>query len=409
MTDENGRDALTDLGCVEQEGWLVLRNLSRSWSDSFTVDGLIAILDGTLEFANLTNLSANVLSGGTYFIADPAGSDITSSIVIHGAHILTNEAHIQLFYSDSTIRDEFGADALRDLAWNGENGVLELYDGRVFNASGDFHNSGTLRIGGPSQKTALILSETSSYVQNEGVTKLLVGELEAGSGIYIKGGKLTGTGTLIGDVQLGGGIAPDVEQFGPVGELTIEGSLHMLATAITSLEIQDPLAEESGWDVARVTGHASLDGELRLSLLTGVLERLDGTEFFVLLTASSLSGSFSNADGEGRILTDDGQASFLLTIGGGEVAISNFRRVPEPSVLLLGMGGFFALRLFPRRRRAEVLLRIGKEHFSQGRCGKFWRWKSCAFCSCSSADMTKLASDRDRKISLRSGHSYWIW
>lgn len=96
------------------------------------------------------------------------------------------------------------------------------------------------------------------------------------------------------------------------------------------------------FDAVNVSGTATLDGELKLSLLDGfVPSSADG---FTFLTAGAVSGRFSNAIDSVRF---DG-GSFDISYGGGAVTLYNFSAVPEPAGA--GLVASAGLLLLARRR-----------------------------------------------------------
>ena len=111
------------------------------------------------------------------------------------------------------------------------------------------------------------------------------------------------------------------------------------------------------YDFLSVGGNATLAGNLSVSFLHGFNTSVDAASSFTVLTATTLTGAFTNAAHGQRILSGDGLASFFVNygaaspFGAGNVVLTHFIPVPEPSTYaLLGLG-LIGVLVAARRRR----------------------------------------------------------
>ncbi|MCC6681559.1 MAG: hypothetical protein IT445_11715 [Phycisphaeraceae bacterium] len=132
---------------------------------------------------------------------------------------------------------------------------------------------------GPSGQSAILLDHGT-------ITTVHGPEVEYGIG---NGGTISGVGTIYSDVRNSGAISPGNSP----GELTIDGKLKLTGDSALLIDINGDQASDV--DKLTVTGAAELDGKLSLSLMPGYVPDLGDS--FDILTASSISGSFSSIDG----------------------------------------------------------------------------------------------------------------
>ncbi|HEX6961078.1 MAG TPA: sulfatase-like hydrolase/transferase [Lacipirellula sp.] len=128
--------------------------------------------------------------------------------------------------------------------------------------------------------------------------------LESNRWVNIRtGGQLTGAGDVAGDVYNAGTIAPGrpadlppVEGGAPVGTLALEGDLYHLAGATLAIDIGG--ADQAQFDRLAVAGAVELEGPLTVDLpnLGGGAYAPALNDEFTILTAASLSGTFSSVE-----------------------------------------------------------------------------------------------------------------
>jgi fibronectin-binding autotransporter adhesin len=241
--------------------------------------------------------------------------------------------------------------------------------GSILNVTGSFTTSGTVAIDPTAILTTTSYSQsganastgvsghlsTGSYLQSGGTTTIESGGKITATTFQATGGTVTvngildptavefgsgatlqGTGTIIGNVAMGGIFT--VGASGTPGTFTINGNYEQLGGGILD-EYMSPLSQS----LLDVNGNMTLDSGSILNIIL-----LDGFnplgQTFNLMDYNSLSGEFAN----GSIFSEDG---YVWDIHYGEDGI-DLRAVatPEPnSLLLLGLG-LAALTWFGRRK-----------------------------------------------------------
>ncbi|HNQ87025.1 MAG TPA: CARDB domain-containing protein [Verrucomicrobiota bacterium] len=210
---------------------------------------------------------------------------------------------------------------------NAPGSVFELSDGNGIGnfggTDGVFLNAGTLRKPGSSDISVFVplinsgavsvedgvLRLRAASVQTEGLTALEGGNLAATVSFELRGGELTGSGTISGSLTNSGGI---VRPGAPIGRLAVTGDFGQGAAGTLEIDLGGELAE-TGFDVVQVGGKAVIDGVLRASTVNGFVPS-DG-ESFAFLGASARSGRFDAVDlspGTPRLVVIDLGASLAL-------------------------------------------------------------------------------------------------
>lgn len=201
---------------------------------------------------------------------------------------------------------------------------------------------------------SVTIRDGSSVTDNSGAT-VAAGEMwtiDQGGELFADltiNGTLTGTGEVEGDVTNLG----EVGLQGATDSLSITGDYSQDALGALLIDIAGNPG--SGlFDVLTISGVAGLDGELLVSLASYVP---DASDMYTILTAGTLSGSFSNALTSGeRIFTTEGH-SFVVNYDyvGGSVTLNNFTAVPEPgSVVLVGLAALLMAGEGWRRRKRRT-------------------------------------------------------
>ena len=263
--------------------------------------------------------------------------------------------------------------------WTG--GQIRTGNGGSFTNNGTFNDSASNSInnpwGGPAiftnglgatyNKTAIGVTTVGIPFTNLGTISISNGTLALSGGFTNTGGSLSlaggaavfpaaadftsgsvlGSGTVTATtLTVGGVIAPA----GPSGSglLTVNGGLTLLGT--TDLEFNiggtTPVTQ---FDQVAVTGAADLNGVLNITFNNGFQNSVTPSETFLILSSTSLSGSFVNAANGSQLMTADGLGWFTVNYGSSstfaidDVILSNFTPVPEPPTPFLLATGAAAL------------------------------------------------------------------
>lgn len=188
-------------------------------------------------------------------------------------------------------------------------------------------------------------SKTGTY--NVSVDHVINAQLRAAT-INVNGSAtLYGTGLLytnLVDVKTGGALAPGQS----AGTLNVNGGVNLNSGSALEIEIGG-LTVGTQYDQLAVTGSAIINSSLDVSFINGFEDSISSSDIFTILTASSVTGSFSNLI-DGRVAVG-GLGTFLVTMNSNSVTLSDFQLppAPEPSTaMLLGLG---MVGLAARRRR----------------------------------------------------------
>ena len=339
------------------------------------------------------NFASRTLAGGRYILTN---STPTGSIRIQfpGADIVVNNATI--FYTGSAARplgsifaDGVGNDGLRNLAFNGPAGTLDL-TGAPFTAVGSFANEGkmaarknadvSLPAGATftNQGAGVVRLEaggtlaTGMYQQSGGTTTLANGKITAsdfyeqtagetifsfGYGVGVGelivaearflGGTLRGIGTINGNVFNNATLAPsfvyaagippgfDDDREDDIGSIVVTGNL----TLGSSSRFETDIGDLVDFDFLDVSGAVTLGGNLFLHLSYGLVPG-PADQFAIINAAGGISGAFDNVPNGGRLALTDGSGSFRVNYGSGaflnKVVLSDFQGGPvvNPARLL---------------------------------------------------------------------------
>jgi hypothetical protein len=222
---------------------------------------------------------------------------------------------------------------------------LSLADGSAAIVQGTVNNAGAqVQVDNTS-----VLTAASGYVQTEGST-LVDGLLSAGGeGVDIRGGTLSGSGTITGDVIMSGTLNPGDS----AGTLTINGNYIQTASGILNEEIGG--TGLSQYDQTVVAGMANLAGTLYIILINGFTPNVG--DRFVIMTYDCFLGGFSTVNG----LDIGNGLLFDLIYGPHDITLiaesSVPPTVPEPSTLLLLGAGLLSVLGYGRRKGSSRMLR----------------------------------------------------
>ena len=228
------------------------------------ISGLFGLYGGSLIGNGAINMTGGVID-----------MPVTSSVNWAAGGALTNSGELNL--SDRTINS-----AITNAGTINSTGNLTFTQA--------FTNQGTFN------ETAGTTVFSNGYLQTGGFTKLGTSVTApanitvGGSGMQINGGTLGGSGTITGNLNMGGGILSP--GFSP-GSITVTGNLILSPSSTTVIELGG-LTPGSGYDVINVGGAANLAGALNVVSHAGYVPAAGTTYNF--LNYGSTSGSFGSVN-----------------------------------------------------------------------------------------------------------------
>lgn len=280
-----------------------------SWVNSGTVR---AIVGASQTRIYIDGTQVTLTGGGTIELTDGARGSIEGlgvATLINQDNTIRGVGELGQNVSSFTNRATIRADGASELtirpgsAGFSNEGLLDAVGaGGLGIRAGTFTNAGTVTIGAES-----IVDRLGDYVQSAGSTSVL-GELSATGIVDIRGGTLTGTGTISATVTNSGVLAP-----GPgVQVLALGAGFTQTATGTLSLDLTADAA-----DAVQASGAVVLDGTLELVYPTEHLPAPGST--FEIISGTSVSGSFAavrvvNAPPDRLAQFEYGATSVRLTI-----------------------------------------------------------------------------------------------
>ncbi len=268
--------------------------------------GTVNVQSGTLSLTgSVVQVAGPTLTGGTWNISNAATLNIPLTTLTSNAGNITLDGPASSFT------------AINNLTIN--SGSFAITNGRTFTTAGGFTNSGTLAIGSGSTFT---MAAVQPYNQTAGVTNLQGGALAAAAGINISSGSLVGSGTINGNLAVGGILSPG----NSAGSISIAGNLNLGGASQSLFQLGGTGA--GTFDIVSASGTATLAGTLGLSFINGFQTSIKGSDTFTILTSGSpLSGAFSNIANGGRLATTDGFGKFRVVYSGNSLVLSDFNTV----------------------------------------------------------------------------------
>ncbi len=226
------------------------------------------------------------------FIGD--GSTSTGTMTVRGTGTTFNATdELAVAYNGrGTLNVESGAHvstgALFVGALNAANGDATV------TGSGSLLSATNMTIGGGQAgrltiaNSALAQAIGAVTIQPTGSAILSGGTLTA-LAVNLSGGALKGSGVAIAPVSNAGTVSPGAS----AGLLTVQGTYSQSAAGALKIELGGTTSGMQ-YDRLAISGAATLNGTLNVSFIDGYLPR--GTEVFTILTASSISGTFSTVN-----------------------------------------------------------------------------------------------------------------
>lgn len=266
---------------------------------------------------------SEVTNSGTLNIND------TGSLVFTGTSSFANEGFFNQTDSAS-VSYLGGATVSNSGTYNHDGGTATLEAGATFS-----NNAGFSQTAGTFQVDAGATFDGTGSVLIDGGTMTVNGQMIQ-TGVTVSGGTLDGTGTVQGSVNnTGGTVGPDI---------AIDGGFTQGPGGTLAIGIDSLLA----FDVFDITGTATLDGTLDLTVAAGYLSTAEIGDSFTIVNWQGFSGSFATVTGldlgDGKFFALDYGASGLTLTVATEVAA-----VPAPGILAIFGIGLAGLG-FARRR-----------------------------------------------------------
>jgi hypothetical protein len=235
-------------------------------------------------------------------------------------------------------------------------GTFIVFGGQAFVTDADgtnFENAGEVLVGPGSSFTT-----ANDYTQGGGGTQV-DGTLTASGGqVNINGGRLLGTGTIFGNVNINAGGTLNPGDNNP-GTINITGNYTQAGTLD---EVIGGLPVSGFFGVTAITGGGALGGTLDISLLNGFQPGANSNLSYLIMTAGGgFTGQFGTVDFLNNTLGDtysvdyshEAQGEVFLDINGPVITTG---QTPEPVEFLPIIGIVAALigRKMRNRRRAET-------------------------------------------------------
>jgi hypothetical protein len=324
---------------------------SSSFSNTGTLNnkGKINLDDSCAGGCSISVTNSGTLNNrGTLNITSPSdgtGLFTNSGVINNSSGATISNAVTSTLDNTGTINNTSGAhlDNLGTLTNEGIfNSGAHLMDAGTFNNTGTFSNSGAVTISNTG-----VFNTSTDYTQTGGRT-IVNGTLTATGGaiVDIEHGKLSGTGTINGDVLMKGIMSPG--SGGVPGTFTVNGNYQQTAAGV----FDEIIKSSSSNGLLDVSGLLTLDpGSLLEITLQGGFDPVGDS--FTILDYGSLSGEFGNgtsfmADGYNWTLTYGPNDAILTAVSGDPVS------TPEPGTIALLAFGFLSLLGYAAKRSSAA-------------------------------------------------------
>lgn len=177
------------------------------------------------------------------------------------------------------------------------------------------------------------LNSGEMVVGANGTLQLVNGKITA-NGVEIEtDGKLTGSGTIAGNLTNSGTLA----LHDPAGVLTVTGDV--VLTESSTLQVGLGGLTSGTFSFIDATGTVTLGGSLALSFLNQFDDSLTNTDAFTLINSPSpIAGAFTNVPSAGRLISTDTRGEFTVLYSANLLQLVSFIR-PAPVVTLLYASG----------------------------------------------------------------------
>ena len=186
-----------------------------------------------------------------------------------------------------------------------------------------FTNTGTVRSAGGGT-----LSFNSTFTNTGGTLTAAGGNFVFANALNVGTGTIGGTGTFLTPSVTAGGVIAPGNSVGLLRVIGSPGNLTLLSTATAEFEIGGT-TRGTQHDAIDATGTATLAGTLKLSFVNAGYAAVQNSDSLTLLLAGAVAGAFDNIAGGARLATSDGAGSFLVTLSGTALSLSQFQLDPS--------------------------------------------------------------------------------
>jgi hypothetical protein len=322
IADLAGSDGLRNFARILPAGSLTLYARNLTIPGQFQNDGSLSVIETSTFFVNgaLTNFdpATRTFTGGSITLSRNAQLKFAGADIVHNASSIT-------LSDGGTITDLAGNDGLRNFIDNRSSGEFTVGNSTQFTASGDFTNSGQV------VTIPLIFSLHQSAPEGRFLVPPGFGFKQT-AGATINNGRLTADhvdilgGTFSGSGIVKGNLTVENATFTPSDQTTIQGNLTLNSGSHFRYHF-------SFNDPKKVAGVVVAGGTLEVDIPSEYF--LSSTSFGVVLrSATSLTGTFSNAPNGARIPTVDGKGSVIISYSATAVTFSSYQSEPPPSQML---------------------------------------------------------------------------
>jgi hypothetical protein len=257
--------------------------------------------------SSLTNLGVFSVSNELLWYGGTIDGDGSMTALVNTDYRLIGTERMtlseQTMINEANAKWEGGMLTVRDDASYINQGTFNAQaDTNMTSVNGLFDNQGVFIKKTDSTTTTLDIEfiddgdihvEAGSLVFPNGLTANAGSEIKLGGyfvttePLDLQGATLNGSGTLVGDLNNAGIVAPGASP----GKITVTGDYTQTTTGSLEIEIGGTTAETQ-YDVLVVEGSAALAGTLEVTLWDGFIPAI-GDQFFIL-NSSSLSGDFES-------------------------------------------------------------------------------------------------------------------
>ena len=278
------------------------------------------------------------LGTGPIFLMPDSTTSTTASgqiLAVGGPHTLSNPIQYPSATNNQTLIIG-GTNALTfsgPITLNG-NDFTGTFTNRIFQATNTALTtfSGVISDGG----TILGISKTGNGTLALSAANTYTGPTFVDAGMLLVNGQIAGpatvtNGTLAGSGSIAGAVTVQTPGAVSAGSATATGTLSINNTLSSSGTVLAKVTKTPGNanDLIAVTGAATLGGGINVELLGATTP--SGSDTFTVLTASSVSGTFTNLDGSGRVnLVGGTNGSIHVTITGTSVVLDTYQAAPPP-------------------------------------------------------------------------------